>query len=130
MFNKVLKWTFIIFAVIVILIYSEDILALAKQLKYKQNGYKICDSYTCMNEQMQTCQKAYLNITAGFKWVDMFVQGYQADKCVYQVNRYVGDGYSCIFDKEIFSKELVDQLFGVHNGLENTIIQNCHTLNN
>ncbi len=126
MFNKVLKWTFIIFAVIVILIYSEDILVFAKQLKYKQAGYKICDSFTCMNQQMQTCQKAYLNITSGFKWLDMFVQGYQNDKCIYQVNRFVGDSYTCVFDKEIFSKKLIDQLFGVHNGLENTIINNCH----
>ncbi len=129
MSNKVLKWTGIVFVVIILLIYSEDILALAKQFKYKRAGYKICNSYTCMNEQMQTCQKAYLNITFGFKWVDMFIQGYQADKCVYQVKRYTGDGYSCIFDKEIFSKKLVDQLFGVHNGLENIIAKNCHTIN-
>lgn len=60
----------------------------------------------------------------------MFIQGYQDDKCMYQVNRYIGDGYACVFNKEIFSKELVDQLFGVHNGLENTIIQSCHAINN
>jgi hypothetical protein len=123
--NKIIKWTILSFLIIILLIYSESILTYGKKLRYRQQGYAICNTYNCMNDHMQKCEKAFLNINSGFKWIDMFVQGYKDQKCVYQVNRYTGDGYICSFGGEVFSKKLVDELFGVHNGLRNEIIKNC-----
>lgn len=125
MWGKFMRWGIIIFFVMILLIYSESILSFGKKLRYKQKGYTICNDYKCMNDNMQKCQKAYLNVQSGFKWVDLFVQGYKDKKCVYQVNRYTGDGYICSFGGEVFSKDLVDEIFGVHKGLRQEIIDNC-----
>lgn len=123
--NKIMRIAIMAFLVIILLVYSESILSYGKKLRYKQKGYVVCKNYACMNEHMQKCQKAYYNVQSGFKWVDMFVQGYQNKECVYQVDRYIGDGYICSFNGEVFSKELVDELFGVHKGLRQKIIENC-----
>jgi len=123
--NKIMKWVILFFIVIITLVYSEEILAFGKNLKYKNQGYAICPSCDCMNKHMQKCEKAYMNLTSGFQWVDAFVQGYKDGKCIYQVNKYTGDGYICSFGGEIFSKKLVDEVFGVHNGLRQTIVKNC-----
>ena len=123
--NKIIKITLIIFAIIIFLIYSESILSIGKKLRYKQKGYIVCNNFICMNKHMQKCEKAYLNVYSGFKWIDAFVQGYQDGKCIYQVNRYIGDGYICSFGGEVFSKKLVDEVFGIHNGLRQKIVENC-----
>ena len=123
--NKIMKWVILFFIILIALVYSEKILAFGKNLKYKNQGYAICSGFACMNKHMQKCEKAYMNITSGFQWVDAFVQGYKDKKCIYQVNKYTGDGYVCSFDGEIFSKKLVDEVFGVHNGLRQTIVKNC-----
>jgi len=67
MYKKIIKYTIIIFAVIVLLIYSESILGVGKKLRYKQQGYIVCDDFVCMNKNMQTCNKAYRNVNSGFK---------------------------------------------------------------
>jgi len=129
MYKKIIKYTIIIFAVIVLLIYSESILGVGKKLRYKQQGYIVCDDFVCMNKNMQTCNKAYRNVNSGFKWIDIFVQGFKDNKCIYEVKRYTNNGYICSFDGEVFSKKLVDEVFGVHNGLRDTIINNCKHIN-
>ena len=126
--NKIVKITLISFVILIFLIYSESVLSIGKKLRYKQKGYFICNDDACMNQHMQKCEKAYLNIQSGFKWVDAFVQGYQDKICIYQVNRYIGDGYICSFNGEIFSEKLVDELFGVHSGLLETVEKNCKPL--
>ena len=127
--NKKWKILIIIFALIILLIYSEAIMSFGKKILYRQQGYVICNDVKCMNEHLQLCQKAYWNDYGGNLWVETFIKGYDKGDCVYVILRSNSKKTVCRFSEEIFSKELVDEVFGVHHGLHDVIKENCEHIN-
>lgn len=111
----------------ILLIYSEAIMAFGKKMLNKQKGYAICNDTKCMNENLQTCSKAYWYDSGGNSWLEMFVQGYDGDDCVLVTKRSNKEKTICRFGKDIFSEDLVDEVFGVHKGLREVIDANCQT---
>ncbi len=108
-----------------LLIYSEHIMAFGKKVAFKQRGYVICKDIKCMNENLQICNKAYWNDFTGSSWAESFVEGHDNDDCIFITKRSNKVKTTCSFGKDIFSKELVDEVFGVHKGLEKVVAENC-----
>lgn len=79
-----------------------------------------------MNKHLQTCVPAYLNLNQNFQWQDAFVVGYDKNKvCTYKVKKFTGEGYVCKFDGKVLNYNLVNEMFGCHQGQRQNIIKNC-----
>lgn len=126
--NKIISFTLAIFFLIILLIYSENIMSFGKRILFKQKGYIVCSDIKCMNEAMQDCTKCYYNNVGGNNWVEIVSEGVIDGKCTYFINRSDKTKTKCQFEMDIFSKELVDEIFGVHHGLREVVDSGCQEI--
>ncbi len=127
--KKLWKILIIIFILLILLIYGEKAVSFGKKIFYRQKGYVICNDTKCMNNNLQICNKAYWNDFRGSLWIESFVKGYEEADCVYIILRSNNIKTVCRFSEDIFTKELVDEVFGVHHELEEVISENCEHIN-